>query len=88
MSHDQDHALEQDDELALQERRLEERRPVEEAGGGVSEGFELAEESLVAHAEDSDMGSTAHILQDAGDLSEEQTQAEYGEADAEQQRDD
>jgi hypothetical protein len=29
----------------------EERRPVEEAGGGEGEGFESAEESLVDHAE-------------------------------------
>src|SRR5204863_2268832 len=35
----------------LEHRRDEERRPVEEAGGGEAEGFEQAEEALVEHAE-------------------------------------
>ena len=34
------------------ERAAEERRPVEEAGGGESEGFERAEEDLVEHDEE------------------------------------
>jgi hypothetical protein len=38
-----------DDEL--EQRREDERRPVEEAGGGEAEGFEQAEEALVEHAE-------------------------------------
>ena len=83
MSNDQELALEQEEEIALADRRREERRPVDEAGGGVSEGFELAEQDLVANAEDADEQATARILDDAGDLSEEQTGAEYGEADAE-----
>ena len=83
MSNDQELSLEQEEEIALTDRRREERRPVDEAGGGVSEGFELAEQDLVANAEDADEQSTARILEDAGDLSEEQTEAEYGEADAE-----
>ena len=83
MSHEQELRLEQDEEIALTDRRREERRPVEEAGGGESEGFELAEQDLVANAEDADEQSTARILEHAGDLSEEQTDAEYGEADEE-----
>ena len=35
-------------------RRAEERRPVEEAGGGVSEGFEQAEQDLIDNAEHAD----------------------------------
>jgi hypothetical protein len=35
----------------LIERRREERRAVEEAGGGVSEGFEQSEAELIDHAE-------------------------------------
>ena len=38
----------------LEARRHEERRAVEEAGGGVSEGFELAEDDLIEHASHGD----------------------------------
>ena len=38
----------------LEARREEERRPVEEAGGGESEGFEQAERELVEQAENFD----------------------------------
>ena len=35
----------------LEQRRKDERRAVEEAGGGEAEGFEQAEEALIEHAE-------------------------------------
>ena len=78
----------QDEELDLAARRREERRPVDEAGGGVAEGFELAEADLIDHAEHDDshsshdhQHSTDRILHDAGTLDEEQSDAVYGEAD-------
>jgi len=70
--------------LPLEVRRREERRAVEEAGGGVSEGFELAEDDLVEHASHGDESSASRIIRDAGSLDEERTDAVYGEADAEQ----
>ena len=70
-----------DDELA--KRRVEERRAVEEAGGGESEGFELAEQDLIEHASHGDQHTPARIMRDAqGD--EELTDSVYGEADEEQ----
>ena len=65
----------------LEARRREERRAVEEAGGGVAEGFELAEQDLVEHASHGDDLSASRILRDAGTLDEEQSGAVYGEAD-------
>jgi hypothetical protein len=67
--------------LSLETRRREERRAVEEAGGGVSEGFELAEDDLVEHASHGDDEMTARILRDAGTLVEERGGAVYAEAD-------
>jgi hypothetical protein len=67
----------------LEARRHEERRAVEEAGGGVSEGFELAEDDLIEHASHGDEISASRILRDAGTLDEEQSDAVYGEADEE-----
>ena len=64
----------------LEARRHEERRAVEEAGGGVSEGFELAEDDLIEHASHGDEISASRILRDAGTLDEEQSDAVYGEA--------
>ena len=72
------------DPIDLEARRREERRAVEEAGGGESEGFELAEEDLVEHASHGDQHGTARITQDAGSLDEERSGAEYGEADEEE----
>ncbi len=43
-------------------RRCEERRAVEEAGGGVSEGFEQAEADLIDHASHGDQHTTAPIM--------------------------
>ena len=67
--------------LPLEARRREEWRAVDEAGGGVSEGFELAEEDLIEHASHADDVMTSQILRDAGTLDEEQGGAVYGEAD-------
>jgi hypothetical protein len=71
-----------DHNVDLAERRREERRAVEEAGGGVSEGFELAEEDLIEHASHGDQHTTARIMRDAtGD--EALTDSVYGDADEE-----
>ncbi len=48
------------------ERHREERRAVEEAGGGEAEGFELAEQDLIEHASHGDQHTPDRILQDAG----------------------
>ena len=66
---------------SLEARRREEWRAVDEAGGGVSEGFELAEDDLVEHASHGDEVATSRILRDAGTLDEERGFAVYGEAD-------
>lgn len=70
------------DEYDLDQRRREERRAVEEAGGGESEGFELAEQELVDHTSHGDSHSPARIMRDAAGETEEDDQ-EYGEADEE-----
>ena len=66
------------------ERHREERRAVDEAGGGESEGFELAEQDLVEHASHGDQHTPARIMRDAGP-DEDQASADsvYGEADSE-----
>ena len=69
--------------LSLESRRREEWRAVEEAGGGVSEGFELAEDDLVEHASHGDDVASSRILRDAGMLDEERSHAVYSEADGE-----
>jgi hypothetical protein len=67
----------------LAHRRAEERRAVDEAGGGESEGFELAEEELIEHTSHGDEHTPSKILRDAeGD--EEQIDSVYGEADEEE----
>lgn len=73
----------------LEARRAEARRAVDEAGGGESEGFELAERELIEHASHGDEHSTTPILRDAEDLSEEEAPADslYGEADEEHKAD-
>jgi len=63
-------------------RHREERRAVEEAGGGESEGFELAEQELIEHTSHGDEHTPARILRDA-EPDEELTDAVYGEADEE-----
>jgi hypothetical protein len=70
----------------LQERRREERRSVEEAGGGESEGFELAEQELIEHASHGDGHTPARIMRDASS-EEEQSDPSYSEADEEHKAD-
>lgn len=65
------------------ERHREERRSVEEAGGGEAEGFELAEQALIEHASHGDEHSPARIMRDADGLDEESSGSVYGEADSE-----
>ncbi len=65
------------------ERHREERRAVEEAGGGEAEGFELAEQALIEHASHGDEHSPARIMRDANGIDEEPSEATYGEADSE-----
>jgi hypothetical protein len=67
-------------------RRREERVPVEEAGGGESEGFELAERELIEHASHGDEHRPALIMRDATP-EEERVGPDYGEADAEHKPD-
>jgi hypothetical protein len=67
-------------------RKREERRAVNEAGGGESEGFELAEQALIENTSHGDQHTPARIMRDAGP-DEESGAAEYGEADEEHQAD-
>ena len=72
--------------MNLGSRRHEERKAVEEAGGGVAEGFERSEAELIEHASHGDERSTSAILRDAGrdEIGEpEAGSVEYGEADEE-----
>ena len=68
------------------ERRREERRAVDEAGGGESEGFELAEQALIENTSHSDQHTPARIMRDAGPF-EESASSVYGEADSEHHAD-
>lgn len=71
---------------AMAARRREERRPVEEAGGGQAEGFEQAEDLLVENASHGDQHTTAPIFRDAGKRDEDAGALDgdrYGEADHE-----
>jgi hypothetical protein len=58
-------------------------RPVYEAGGGESEGFELAEDELIEHSSHGDMHGTTKITEDAEHVDEEAEPDEdlYGEPD-------
>ena len=65
------------------ERRDRARKPVEEAGGGVAEGFEQAEEDLIENASHGDgVGNPERDAIDNENVEAEQSTAEYGEADA------
>jgi hypothetical protein len=82
--------MSQVDEHDLEQRRREERRAVDEAGGGESEGFELAEQELVEHSSHGDMHSTQPIIHHAaaeGDTEGDRDAEEYGEADEEHKPD-
>jgi hypothetical protein len=76
----------QDPERDLEKRRREARRAVDEAGGGESEGFELAEEELIEHASHGDGHTPARIMRDAAD-EDAAGGADYGEADDEHKAD-
>ncbi len=69
------------------ERHRQERRAVDEGGGGESEGFELAEQELIAHASHGDQHTPARIMRDAGADEEESDDSIYGEADREHHSD-
>jgi hypothetical protein len=87
-----DEADDRIDKLEL--RRRESRRAVEEAGGGESEGFELAEEELIEHASHGDGHTPTRIMLDAaseretaGPVNGEADAGVYGEADEESKPD-
>jgi hypothetical protein len=70
----------------LEERRRQSRSAVEEAGGGESEGFELAEQELIEHASHGDGHTPSRIMRDSAP--DEPTDVElYGEADEEHKAD-
>ncbi len=70
------------------ERHRQERRAVDEGGGGESEGFELTEQDLIDHASHGDQHTTARIMRDAGpDEDEGSADSVYGEADSEHHSD-
>ncbi len=73
----------------LNERRRLERTAVDEAGGGQSEGFELAEQELIEHASHGDEHTPTRIIRDASQEQEEEQpdSSLYGEADEEQPTD-
>jgi hypothetical protein len=71
----------------LAERRRNERLAVEQAGGGQSEGFELAEQELIQHASHGDEQTSACIMYDAGPEEEEGASSVYSEADEEHRAD-
>ncbi len=64
-----------------EEEKREAERPVDEAGGGEAEGFEMAEEALRRQAEGSD--EDGGPLENAGPVEPENPDATYGEADEE-----
>jgi hypothetical protein len=75
----------------FEERHREERRAVEEAGGGESEGFELAEEEMIEHTSHGDEHSTQPIVHDAAAEGDEESagdgDAVFGEPDEENKPD-
>jgi hypothetical protein len=71
----------------LSQRRREERMPVEEGGGGQSEGFELSEQERIEHSSHGDQHSPFRIIRDAEHDEEEPSESVYGEADEEHHTD-
>ncbi|HEY3188044.1 MAG TPA: hypothetical protein VGJ70_11250, partial [Solirubrobacteraceae bacterium] len=62
--------------------------PVYEAGGGESEGFEMAEEELIEHSEHGPAKPEVQVrVRDETFSEEENTTVEYGEPDEEQSPD-
>jgi hypothetical protein len=64
----------------------EARRPLEEAGEGEAEGFEIAEQDLIEHAEHQNEEGIPELDQFEGEP-EEGEPGVYGEADEEQKED-
>jgi hypothetical protein len=72
----------------LEDRRRRARLAVEQAGGGESEGFELAEQELIDHASHGDGHTPARIMRDATSEEEEEDDGQlYGDADEEHKAD-
>lgn len=61
----------------------EAHRPLEEAGEGEAEGFELAEQELIEHASHGDQHAARRAIEDAPDEADDTRAAEAGEADFE-----
>ncbi len=59
------------------------QRPVKEAGGGESEGFEEAERALIDHASHGDQHAAHAILRDQGPVERENSRRQDGEGDRE-----
>lgn len=76
-----DDAVPLNDAARLEARRSEERRAVDEAGGGEAEGFEQAEELLVEHASHGDEHGTTMITQDSRNDEPEDADETHGEPD-------
>lgn len=70
--------------LSLDERRAQERAPLDEAGQGESEGFELAEHDLIEEASHGDEGRSPEADAFAGEVESDESTAVYGEADEEE----
>jgi hypothetical protein len=71
------------------ERHDEEREAVEEAGGGVAEGFEQAEEDLIENASHGDGGGDPEAdAIDNENVEAEDSTASYGEPDQAEATDD
>ena len=70
-------------EPSSQEEPDEAARPVEEAGGGEAEGFELAERDLVEHASHGDQHAARRAIEDAPETSDDPRAAQAGDPDVE-----
>jgi hypothetical protein len=68
-------------ERDLEAKRAEERRPVEEAGGGEAEGFEQAEAELVEQAENPDEHRSPERDAFTGEKEADRSTASYSEPD-------
>jgi hypothetical protein len=65
----------------LERRREEAARPVEEAGGGVAEGFEEAERQLEEEASHGDAGGDPELDAFPPEAESDEATAEYAEPD-------
>lgn len=65
----------------------EAQRPLEEAGEGESEGFELAEHDLIEEASHGDAGRSPEVDAFTPELESDEADAVYGEADEEEEPD-